>query len=54
MTKVSDRKNLVAVKVALADKYQSLAKCAKSKGKQQEYLHNADKYRAQAVKLGRK
>jgi hypothetical protein len=52
MSKVSVPKNLEAVKRALADKYQSLAKSAKSKDKQKEYLHNAEKYRSQAEKLG--
>ena len=51
MTKTADRENLVAVKQALAAKYESLAKVASSKVKQRSFLHNAEKYRQQATRL---
>ena len=54
MTKITDRKNLAAVKLAMADKYDALSKCARSLVKQREFAHNAQRYRAQSVKLAGK
>lgn len=42
---------LVEVKLALADKYESLARQSGSKPRQKRYLLRADRYRGQAATL---
>jgi hypothetical protein len=54
MTKQAVASKLAQTKTALADKYYNLAKVAKSKPKQNRFLHHADKYRRQAEDLLRK
>jgi hypothetical protein len=54
MTKTAELAKLVAVKQALAAKYESLAKAASSQVKRRSFLHNAEKYRRQASMLTRK
>jgi hypothetical protein len=51
MSKTSDKENLQKVKLALAAKYESLARISGSVGKKKEFLHNADRYRQQAARL---
>ncbi|HVA51628.1 MAG TPA: hypothetical protein VNH11_35130 [Pirellulales bacterium] len=45
------KKTLVEVKLALAEKYESLAKQSGSKPRQKRYLHRAERYRGQAATL---
>jgi hypothetical protein len=47
-------KQLVGIKLALAEKYERLAKVAGSKGKKQTFLHKAENYRRQAERLSRR
>jgi hypothetical protein len=54
MTKTADRENLIAVKQALAAKYESLAKSASGRVKRRAFVHNAEKYRQQAARLSSK
>lgn len=42
---------LIAVKLALAEKYTRLAGLARSKPRQQSYLRHADRFRRQVEKL---
>ena len=51
MTMIVDRKNLATVKLALADKYETLARSAKSQVKQSTFSHKAKKYRKQATEM---
>jgi hypothetical protein len=51
MTKTVDREHLVAVKQALAAKYESLAKSASSRVKRRAFANNAEKYRQQVARL---
>jgi hypothetical protein len=46
-------KKLVEIKVALAKKYERMAKVAGSKGKKQTFIHKAETYRRQAERLSR-
>jgi len=54
MTKTAVLENLVKVKLALADKYESLAKSASSRVKRRSFGNNAAKYRQQAKRLSGK
>ncbi len=51
MTLQQDRANLRDVKLALAKKYEHLAKVVKSKPRQKKWLHQAEKFRRQAEDL---
>lgn len=51
MTLQQDRAKLVQVKLALAAKYENLAKVVKSKPRQKTWLHQAEKFRRQAKDL---
>ena len=51
MTMIVDRKNLATVKLALADKYEILARSAKSQVKQSTFSHKAKKYRKQGTEM---
>ena len=51
--KSDDRDNLIAVKVALVAKYESMAKATGSQVKRRQFLHHADVYRQQAANLAR-
>jgi hypothetical protein len=51
MTKKSDRKNLVEVKTALADKYLRLAAKRCSKPARARLLRHAERFRCQAENL---
>lgn len=48
-----DRDQLIAVKEALAAKYESLAKATCSQVKRRQFTHHADVYRQQAASLTR-
>jgi hypothetical protein len=48
MTKKSQAKNLVAVKTALADKYERLARTRRSKPAKMRLLRHSERFRAQA------
>jgi hypothetical protein len=45
------KEHLQKVKLALAAKYESLARISGSVVKQRQFLHNADRYRQQAARL---
>jgi hypothetical protein len=49
MTRHSERENLKRVKLALADKYESLANRASSRVKREQFLHMVERYRRQAT-----
>ena len=51
MTIKQDRENLARVKLALADKYENLAKTISSKPRQTNYLRHVDKFRRQAADI---
>ena len=51
MTMQQDRAKLIQVKLALAAKYENLAKVVKSKPRQKTWLHQAEKFRRQAQDL---
>ena len=51
MTAQRDRANLLQVKLALAEKYESLARQAKGKTKQKKFLYDAGRYRRAAKTL---
>ena len=53
MTKESVTKNIVAVKTALADKYERLALERKSKGGKKTLLHHAKRFRSQATNIAK-
>lgn len=53
MTTKSIRSNLLAVKLALAKKYQTLASAASSRTKQSQFSKQSETYRRQAAKLAR-
>jgi hypothetical protein len=53
MGKKETTAKLAQTKAALAAKYYSLAKVAKSKPKQNRYLHHAEHYRIQAEQYSR-
>ncbi len=53
MTQVDTNLKLVQTKLALAHKYQHLARLAKSQAKRTKYLHRFEKYRRQAGRLSR-
>jgi hypothetical protein len=48
---IRNREKLIAVKKALADKYDNLAKVVKSKPRSESYLHHRDRFRRQAADL---
>jgi hypothetical protein len=49
MKKKDESERLAKTKLALADKYESLALLANSKPKKQKFRHKAEKYRRQAT-----
>ena len=51
MSKSATKENLQKVKLALAAKYESLARISGSVVKQRQFLHNAERYRQQAARL---
>ena len=51
MTLLQDRAKLIEVKLALAAKYDNLAKVVKSKPRRKTWLHHAEKFRRQAKDL---
>ena len=51
MTIKQDRENLARVKLALADKYENLAKTISSKPRKTNYLRHVDKFRRQAADI---
>jgi len=51
MTVDAERANLLKVKLALAEKYESLARQAKGKTKQKKFLYDAGRYRRAAATL---
>ena len=51
MSKSGKKEHLQKVKLALAAKYESLAKIAGSVVKRREFLRNAERYRQQAARL---
>jgi hypothetical protein len=53
MSKKSQSKNLIAVKTALADKYQRLARTRRSKPAKARLLRHAERFRSQAANAGK-
>jgi hypothetical protein len=51
MNKTEKCEHLQKVKLALAAKYESLARISGSVVKQRQFLHNAERYRRQAKRL---
>ncbi len=49
MTKKANRENVVAVKTALAEKYERLAQTRQSKPGKQRLLRRAERFRSQAA-----
>jgi hypothetical protein len=49
MTKQSQKKNIIEVKTALADKYERLARTRRSKPAKARLLRHAERFRAQAT-----
>ena len=54
MTQREDHAKLAKVKLAMAEKYENLARLSGSKPQQRVYLNRAGKYRRQAADLTRK
>lgn len=54
MVKAMESGRLVNTKLALAQKYESLARAAQSTPKRKAFLHHAARFRRQAADLARK
>ena len=52
MTKASEKKNIIEVKNALADKYERLSRTRRSKPAKARLLRHAERFRSQAANCG--
>lgn len=52
MTKASEKKNIIEVKIALADKYERLSRTRRSKPAKARLLRHAERFRSQAANCG--
>jgi len=52
MTKASEKKNIIEVKIALAEKYERLSRTRRSKPGKARLLRHAERFRSQATNRG--